>query len=199
MPAAYAASLLVTLVACRGGGGSISTTTVASASAESGSTGLGPGDIFAVRVYGETDLSDDYRVSEDGSIDFPLLGRVEVGGLESREAARLLERRLVEANVLVTPQVSILVREVNSRRVTVVGAVARAGTFPMQPDTTVVQAITLAGGFSPLASRNDTVVTRRDGEQLHRFRVRVDDVTRGRVPDFQLEPGDIVFVPQRAF
>lgn len=162
-------------------------------------TSLGVGDVFAVRVYGEPDLSQDYRVGSDGTIDFPLLGSLVVEGLAPSVIAERLEQRLRADQILVDPQVSIFVKEVTSRRVSVVGAVSQSGTFPLTSNMTVVQAISLAGGFSPLASRNDTVVTRREDDELRRYRIRVDDVTRGRVADFILRPGDIVFVPQRAF
>lgn len=186
------------VASCARGGAGVSTVSATDIAAADDTT-LGVGDVFTVRVYGEPDLSQDYRVDADGTIDFPLLGRVEVRGSGPSVIAHLLEDRLRHDGILVDPQVSIFVKEVNSRRVSVVGAVSQSGTFPLVTNMTVVQAISLAGGFSPLASRNDTVVTRREGERLRRYRIRVDDVTRGRAQDFVLRPGDIVFVPQRAF
>ncbi len=191
------AFVLLAAAGCRSSGAGTTPPPDPAGGADGGELGIG--DVFVVRVYGEDDLSDEYRVATDGSIDFPLLGRVAVDGLDSTELAELLEQRLRTGGILVSPHVSVLVREVNSKRVTVVGAVARPGTFPFGSDMSVVQAITIAGGFTPLASRNDTVVTRRIEGELQRYRVRVDDVARGRRPDFPLRSGDIVFVPQRAF
>jgi polysaccharide export outer membrane protein len=162
-------------------------------------TTLGPGDVFQVRVYGEEDLSSGYRVAQDGTIDFPFVGRVEVAGKEPTEVADLVASRLREGNYLRDPQVSVMVEEYNSKRVSVMGAVARSGTFPMRAGLTVVEAISLAGGFTPLASRNGTVVTRRVDGELQRFQVRVDDVTRGEADDVVLQAGDIVYVPERLF
>ncbi len=162
-------------------------------------TTLGVGDVFDVRVYGDADLAATYRIAQDGTIDYPLVGRLAVAGLEPTAVADLLETRLRDGQYLVDPQVSIFVKEYNSKRVVIMGAVARPGNFPMTGGLTVVQAISLAGGFSPIASRDDTVVSRRVDGRLRRFRVRVDDVTDGRAADFPLRNGDIIFVPERVF
>ncbi len=162
-------------------------------------TTLGSGDVFDVRVFGETDLGASYRVAQDGSIDFPLVGRVVVAGLEPTGVADLLAERLRGGQFLRNPQVSVLVREYNSKRISIMGAVARPGTFPMSSGLTVVQAISLAGGFTPLAARNKTVVSRRVGGEVRRYRVQVDDVTGGGANDVPLAAGDIVFVPERVF
>lgn len=162
-------------------------------------TTLGAGDVFQVRVYGQDDLSASYRVAQDGSIDFPLVGRVDVGGQEPTEIADLIATRLREGDILVAPQVSVLVEEYNSKRLSVMGAVAQTGTFPMTPGLTVVQAISAAGGFSPLASRNDTVLTRRVDGALQRYRVQVDRISRGQEQDIPVQAGDIIYVPERVF
>jgi polysaccharide export outer membrane protein len=162
-------------------------------------TSLGPGDVFDVRVYGEADLTGTYRVAQDGTIDFPLVGRVVVAGAEPTQIADMLAQRLRDGAILRAPQVSVLVKEYNSKRISVMGAVARPGTFAMSSGLTVVQAISLAGGFTPLASRNQTTVTRVLRGRTHRYRIRVDEVTAGEQDDFALAAGDIVFVPERVF
>src|SRR5690242_15271599 len=68
-------------------------------------TTLGPGDRFDVRVYGEADLTSNYQVAQDGSIDFPYIGRVQVATLEPTEISDMIETRLREGRVLVSPQV----------------------------------------------------------------------------------------------
>src|SRR5947209_14370518 len=74
-------------------------------------TSLGPGDLFEVRVFGEQELTGQYRVSGDGTIDYPLLGRIRVAGLEPPDAAAMIRRGLIDHRYLRDPQVSILVRE----------------------------------------------------------------------------------------
>ena len=162
-------------------------------------TTLGAGDVFEVRVYGELGLSGTFRVAQDGTIDYPFVGRVEVRGLEPPAVADRLSEGLRNGNYLVHPQVSVMVTEYNSKRVTVMGAVREPGTFPLSPGLTTVQAVSLAGGFGPLANRNETVVTRTIDGSPRQFRVPVEEVARGRERDLVLRAGDIVFVPERVF
>jgi polysaccharide export outer membrane protein len=162
-------------------------------------TTLGPGDVFDVRVFGEENLTGRYRVSQDGSIDFPLLGRVAVDGREPTEVVDALRSGLADGGILRDPQVSVMVVEYNSKKITVMGAVTQTGQYPLTAGLTLAQAISLAGGFTALANPGATMVTRREDGTLRRFRVDVDDISRGRADDFVLRAGDIVFVPERAF
>lgn len=162
-------------------------------------TTLGPGDVFTVRVYAEDELSGSHRVAPDGTIDFPLLGSVEVNGLEPPEVAERLQSLLRERDYLRNPHVSVYVDEYASKRVSVVGAVANPGTFPLQPGMTVVQAISMAGGFSSLADRDATVVNRRVEGRTIQYHVPVGKVTQGQAEDIAVAAGDIIFVPERLF
>jgi polysaccharide export outer membrane protein len=169
------------------------------ATAGENDTRLGVDDVFDVRVFGEEELSGQYRVAQDGSIDFPLIGRVQVLGREPFEVADAIEVALREGGFLVNPQVSVFVREYNSKRISVLGAVENPGNFEMRAGLTVVQAIGLAGGFTALANRDGTTVTRRVEGRLRRFSVRIDDIMRGEEDDFPLQAQDIVYVPERIF
>jgi protein involved in polysaccharide export with SLBB domain len=162
-------------------------------------TSLGPGDVFEVRVFGEKELSAKYQVGPEGSIRFPFLGTIPVQGKQADEIAREISIGLRDGKYLLDPHVSVFVEQTNSKRISVLGAVAKPGTFPIIPGMTVVQAVSNAGGFTPLASKDDTVVTRRRGGKLERHRIPVSEVTRGNADDFPLRAGDIVFVPERVF
>lgn len=162
-------------------------------------TQLGVGDVFEVRVYGEEELSSSYRVAEDGTIDFPFIGSVKVVGLEPPQISNLLATKLKTGEYLRDPQVSVFVTDYASKRVSVMGAVEKPGAFPMTTGLTVIQAISLAGGFSPLASQNSTVVTRNTAEGRRRIPVRAEDISEGEAPDVPLQAGDIVYVPERVF
>ncbi len=162
-------------------------------------TTLGPSDIFEVRVYDEPTLTNTYRVAEDGTIDFPLVGRVEVEGMRPPEIADLLQTRLREGRFLTHPEVSILVKEYNSKRISVFGQVDSPGNFPYTERMHIVQAISLAGGFTALAEKNETVVSRRVNGRERRVRVSVEAIGEGQVANFYLRPGDIIFVPERTF
>jgi len=162
-------------------------------------TTLGPGDVFSVRVYGEDAMTGSHQVAPDGTINFPLLGAVQVAGLEPSAVAQKLQSELVERDFLRAPHVSVYVEQYSSKRVSVVGAVANPGTFPLEPGMTVVQAISMAGGFSSLADRDATMLTRRIDEEIIRYRVPVDRVTKGQAADIEVAAGDIIFVPERMF
>lgn len=156
---------------------------------------LGPGDVFEVRVYGEKELSGTHRVAPDGTISVPLVGTVDVIGLTPVEVGARLEERFRDG-YLREPNVTVFVKEYNSKRVFVLGSVLKPGTFPYEENMSIVQALTLAGGFKDLADPNGTVVTRAvDGED-RRFIVPVEKITRGEHANFVLRPGDIVFVPE---
>jgi polysaccharide export outer membrane protein len=162
-------------------------------------TTLGAGDVFDVRVYGEADLTSNYRVAQDGTIDFPYIGRVRVAGLEPTEIADLLEERLREGGVLVNPQVSVFVTEYSSKRISVTGAVRNPGNYPIAPGLTTLQAVGLAGGTTDLANRNGAILTRRVNGEMRRYAVPLDSITVGTHEDFRVQAGDIIYVPERLF
>lgn len=160
-------------------------------------TALGPGDVFEVRVFGEQDLTGTHRVGSDGSINFPLVGRVEVAGRTAAEVSGLLEEKL--GAYVRTPHVSLFVKEFNSKKVYVLGQVARPGTFPYEDGMNIIQAVTLAGGFGKMADQNGTLVTRIVDSRELRLKVAVKDIGEGQAPNFELKPGDIVYVPETIF
>lgn len=162
-------------------------------------TTLGVGDQFDVRVYGEDDLSANYQVAQDGTIDFPYLGNVEVAGHEPPAVAALLAERLREGQVLVDPQVSVVVTVNNSRWVIIRGAVRTPGNHPLTPGLTVLRAIGLAGGTTDLANRDGAIITRRIDGDAHRYAAPLDRITVGESEDVRLVDRDIIFVPERVF
>lgn len=162
-------------------------------------TAIGPGDTFEVSVYGEGDLSGKHRIGADGMIDFPLVGRISVGGKKPHEIADAIRKALADKQILRDPHVSVFLLEQAPRQIAVVGSVAKPGSFPIVRAMSLIEAISLAGGLTPLASGNNTIVTRRVEGQLKRFKIPVDSISEGRSEDFQLQAGDIVFVPERIF
>jgi protein involved in polysaccharide export with SLBB domain len=155
--------------------------------------------VFEVKVYGEEELSGKYRIAEDGTINFPLVGPVAVGGKAQTAIAIAIQDALREKKILRNPNVSIFVAEYASRRVTVLGAVSKPGSVALKAGMTVVQAISEAGGFTPLASPNQTLVTRRVDGKLIRVTVAVEKVTEGRAEDIAIRSGDTIYVPERIF
>lgn len=162
-------------------------------------TTLGPGDLFDIRVYGEKELSSAYRVASDGTIDFPLIGTIVVNGLTPSAVKQLIEKELIDGQFLKRPQVSILVKEYTSKKISVFGQVKKPGTFSYQEGMGVVEAISIAGGFTAMARTDDTTVTRVVKGEKRKYKVPVEEIGEGRASDFVLRPGDIVFVPERIF
>ncbi len=158
--------------------------------------GLGPGDVFEVRVFNEKNLSGVFRISPNGAIDFPLIGRVHVEGLTPGAIARAVRERL-KNGYLRNPSVSVFVKEYNSKKIFVLGHVTKPGTFSYTKGMTVVEAITLAGGFKPSANPNYVVVTRKIKGKEKRIPVPVEKISAGLAVNLTLQAGDIVFVPDR--
>ena len=161
-------------------------------------TTLGVGDVFDVRVFGENDLSGTYRVGAQGSITFPLAGVIQVEGLEPQMIAKKIADRLSEG-ILRNPQVTVLVKEQTSKKVMILGQVSKPGTFTYTPSMSVVEAITVAGGFTPIAAKNDTTITRSELGTKTVVRVPVADIGEGKAKNVYLRPGDIISVPERLF
>jgi protein involved in polysaccharide export with SLBB domain len=159
---------------------------------------LGAGDVIEVRVYQEPELSGVYQVGPEGDVIFPLCKRVVVGGLSPNAAAERIRACLADG-FMRDPQVSLLVKEYNSKKVFVFGDVQKPGTFTFEDGMSIVQAVTLAGGFTKTAAQNSTSVTRRVQGQELKVKVNVQDIALGKAPNFTLEPGDIVFVPESLF
>lgn len=156
---------------------------------------LGAGDVFEVKVYEEPDLSGMYRVSTAGTINYPLLGEVRVEGMTSNTLADKLQQLLGE-KYLKNPQVSIFIKEYNSKKISVFGQVNKPGTFPYEEGMTVIEAVSMAGGFTKTAAEDDTSVTRIVEGEEKKFRVPVEAIAKGKTRNFALKPGDIVYVPE---
>jgi protein involved in polysaccharide export with SLBB domain len=152
---------------------------------------LGPGDEIAIRVYLHQDLDGTYTVSPTGTIMFPLVGEFPCEGLTATDLATRLRSRLADG-YLRDPHVIVTVKTFNSKKVYVLGQVRKPGRFAFADGMSVVEAVTLAGGFAPLAEKNYTIVTRND----RRIPVPVEKIMQGLAKNFLLQPGDIVYIPQ---
>jgi len=156
---------------------------------------LGAADVLDVRVYQEADLSGPFRVSAEGTIDYPFCGRLKVAGLSSTALVDLISTCL-RNGYLKNPQVTVFLKEYNSKKIFVFGEVQKAGTFPFEERMSIIQAITLAGGFNKLAAKNSVIVTRVIEGVERKVKVPVENIGEGRESNFALQPGDIVFVPE---
>ena len=160
---------------------------------------LGAGDVIEVLVYDEPSMSKIFKVNPNGTIDFPLVGNVEVEGKEPQEVAEIIKVKLKDGKILKNPSVSVMVKEVNSKKFAVFGQVQKPGQFPMTEGMTVVQAISLAGGFTPLADRDRVTLNRRIKDKVVRVVFSVAAMTEGKINDVPLQAGDTIYVEERVF
>ncbi len=162
---------------------------------------LGGADLLEIAVFGEKDLDRKVRVSQDGTITFPLAGSVHVGGLTTANAEAALAKRL--SAYLRDPQVSIFIKEYGNKKVFVFGQVAKPGAIELPEETplTVLGAVSQAQGFTPIAAPDRTRVIRMVDGKSQTFVIVVSDITqRGQKDkDMVLKPNDIVYVPESMF
>lgn len=160
---------------------------------------IGPGDVFTVDIVGEKDLPREYQVASDGTVDFPYVHTLHVADLEAQEVARLLREHLIADKVLSDPSVVVQVKEFASRHVTLLGQVAKPGSFPLLPGMSLIQAISQAGGLTAVASGAHVNLTRKVGTGQQTVEVNVEAINEGKAPDIPLQAGDQIYVHERIF
>jgi protein involved in polysaccharide export with SLBB domain len=164
------------------------------------STTVGPGDVFEVFVVGEKDLPKEYRVQPDGTVDFPYIDRLDVNGKEPQDIARLIKDQLEKKQILRDAQVSLIVKQYNSKRVTVIGQVSKPGSIPWTEGMKLVDAVSQSGWFTPLADSNHVILNRNGADHKTVTAViSVDAITDGAQQDIPLQAGDTIKVEQRTF
>lgn len=159
---------------------------------------VGIDDVFDVRVYGEAELTGTYRVATDGTIDYPLTGRLSVSGLRSGEIQELLVNKLKD-RFLKDPQVSVTIKERNSQKIIVFGQVAKPGQVGYYPNMTIVDAIASAGGFTGIAAKNSVNLRREVAGKIQTHIYPVADISEGRSQNVMVLPGDVLVVDERVF
>lgn len=155
---------------------------------------IGPDDLLSVIVWREKDWSADVVVRPDGKISLPVLNDLQAAGLTPEQLSAAVEK--AAAKYIVGAEVTVIVKEIRSRKVFVIGEVSRPGSFPMSADMTVLHALAEAGGFLEHAKKGDVVVVRSENGRDRRFKFDYFDVLNGKRPEdnIKLQPGDTVVV-----
>lgn len=171
----------------------------ATASAPAGnSTGpeyvIGPDDVLHIAVWKESDLTATLPVRPDGMISLPLLNDVQAAGMTPMQLAGSLTEKL--RKYLADPRVTVVVTQINSKRIYMVGEVAHTGAMPMLPNMTVLQAISTAGLTQFANTKKIYVMRNEDGKQV-KMPVNYHKLVKGQDTDhnYVLRPGDTVVVP----
>jgi polysaccharide export outer membrane protein len=151
---------------------------------------LGPGDEIRVITFGDDKLTAQFHVGDDGTIAMPLLGNVQASGKTPTQLGQEIGHQLLAKELLVNPSVSVEI--LNYRPIFVLGEVTRPGQYPYQPGMTVIQAVSMAGGYTYRAIQDQADVVRKQGNESHPLEGLA---TKNSV----LEPGDVVNVQEKLF
>jgi polysaccharide biosynthesis/export protein len=169
---------------------------------------VGPQDVVAITVWEQPELSGKFTIEADGSFTFPLIGRVQAGGLTLRAVETLLKERLADG-FFRNPQVSVAVEEYQSQRVFIVGEVRNPGPYPLTGEMTLIEALARAGSATPQASGEALIVRPRPGTRLEGpvlpnqaeasevVRVDIKELQSGALArNVSLRDNDTVFLPR---
>ena len=156
---------------------------------------IGPEDMISVTVWKNDAMSRTVPVRPDGMISLPLLDDVRAAGLTAMELRDVIAKRLVE--YMPAPEVSVIVNDVRSFKVSVMGEVARPARYELKSWTTVLDVLAQAGGFNQFANRSKIVILRPNGKGMTRIPFNYNKViaSGGEDDNFYLQSGDIVLVP----
>lgn len=156
---------------------------------------IGAEDVLGVLFWREADMSGDVAVRPDGMITLPLVGDVKAAGLTPIALRETIQE--AAAKYLADPNVTVVVRQLNSRKVFITGQVGTPGAFPLTGPRTVMQLIALAGGLTEYADGEHITIMRQEAGKTRSFRFNYKDVSKGKKleQNIQLLPGDTVVVP----
>ena len=151
---------------------------------------IGPMDVLDISVFKVPELSKTVQVTDTGTVNLPLVGEIPAAGRTAQEMERDLTSKL-GATYLQNPQVTVYVKEANSQRVTISGAVKSPGVFPLKGTTSLLQSIAMAGGFDPNSDSTVLVLRNSQGKRLA-AKFDVADIQKGQAQDPALQSGDVI-------
>ena len=156
---------------------------------------IGPMDVLEIQVWKEPDFSRQVLVRPDGKITLPLIGDIPASGMNTMDLRDLLAERLKD--FVDNPEVTVIVLESHSKNFYILGKVNRAGTYPLSPDMTVLQALSAAGGLGEWADKDSIRIIRRSGGKEKILPFDYDKVISGKKlkQNILLEPNDTIIVP----
>jgi len=154
---------------------------------------IGPADVLDVSVFKVPELSKTALVGDDGSISYPLIGNVIVAGKTAHQVEHDVAERL-GAKYVRSPDVTVVVKEYNSQRVTVDGSIKKPGVYTLKGRTTLVQILAMAEGVNTDVASGDVVIFRRIDGKRYAGRFDVGAINEGKSEDPELQPGDVIQV-----
>jgi polysaccharide export outer membrane protein len=156
---------------------------------------IGPLDVLEIQVWKEPDFSRQVLVRPDGKITLPLVGDIPASGMNTMGLKVLLSEKLED--FVSKPEVTVIVLESHSKNFYIIGKITRPGTYPLNPDMTVLQAISVAGGLAEWADKDSIRIIRRSGGKEEILLFDYDKVISGKKleQNILLKPNDTVIVP----
>ena len=156
---------------------------------------IGPTDILTIYVWKEPELTQDVTVTYDGKISFPLIGEIQAEGRNVTELKKTITEKL--QNFVTAPEVTVIVKEIRSRRIYTHGKLMRPGPYPLLPGMTVLQAISTAGGFAEWADEKNILIVRKEGDKEVQLRFNYREYIAGKnlEQNILLKPNDTIVVP----
>ena len=154
---------------------------------------IGPQDVLQIDVWKEPEITRTIPVRPDGKISLPLLHDVQAAGLTAMQLAVNIRDGLTK--YLNSPQVTVTVTQINSRRVFVTGEVNKSGALPLLPGMTVLQALASSGGFTQFAKEKGIYILRTENGKQVKLPYNYKDVLKGTKEDVPLQAGDVIVVP----
>ena len=156
---------------------------------------IGPEDLLSIVFWQEPAMSTEVVVRPDGKISLPLLKDVQAAGYTPEQLTGALMKAATK--FVARPNATVIVKQINSRKVFVVGQVAKPGAFPLTGDLTVLQVIALAGDVLEYAKSTNVAIVRKEEGREQRFKFNYKQVLKGKNTEqnILLKPGDTVIVP----
>jgi polysaccharide export outer membrane protein len=155
---------------------------------------IGPEDVLSIVVWRERELSADVIVRPDGKISIPLLNDVQAAGYTPEQLAEIVEKEAVK--YVTDSDATVIVKQINSRKVFVIGEVGKPGAFPLTSEMNVLQLIASVGGLNEYADKGNVMILRMENGKERRFRFNYKEVIEGKKlqQNILLQPGDTVLV-----
>ena len=156
---------------------------------------IGPDDVLTIVFWRDKDMSNEVAVRPDGMISLPLLNDVKAAGLTPEQLR--VQVTAAAAKLIEDPTVTVVVKQINSRKVFITGQVNKQGPYPLAAPTTVLQLISMAGGVLEYADAKNITILRNEGGKQVVFKFNYKDVSKGKnlKQNIELKPGDTIIVP----
>jgi protein involved in polysaccharide export with SLBB domain len=157
---------------------------------------IGPQNLLQIKILGENGLQQTFRVDDSGFITHPLVGRVKLAGLRVVDAENLLESTL-KGDYIRNPHITIFVLE--HSRFSVLGEVRQPGNYEIIGQISIIEAISLAGGFTPVANEKKVHILRKESQGEKNIEINVDEIMEGKHSEIFIQSGDVIHVSKSFF